>query len=186
MVMAATPVDHPYYTADMVRALPDDGMRYELVWGELLVSPSPRPRHQRVVGRLFHALTSYCTAIGFAEAMFSPADISWSDDTLVQPDVFVVPRQEAVTERWASIRTLLLVAEVLSPGTARQDRFAKRRLYQEQGVPLLWLIDADRGQVECWTPRDRQPTIVTDRLVWRPAGAESVFSLSVAVLLRPE
>lgn len=78
------------------------------------------------------------------------------------------------------------MAEVLSPGTARQDRFAKRRLYQEQGVPLLWLIDADRGQVECWTPRDRQPTIVTDRLVWRPARVESEFSLAVAALLPPE
>ncbi len=186
MVTVTTPVDHTYCTADMVRELPDDGRRYEVVRGELLVSSSPRPRHQQVVGRVFHALTSDCDAIGTVEAMFRPADISRSDDTLVQPDVFVVPRREAMTERGASIRTLLLAAEVLSPGTARHDRFAKRRPYQDQGTPLLGLIDADRRQVERWTPGDQRPAIVTDRLVWCPDGAPSAFELPLTTLLAAE
>ena len=71
-----------YYTADMVRALPDDGNRYELVWGELLVSPSPRRVHQRVVGRIFVLLSAYCTEWGAAEAVISPSDISWGNDSL--------------------------------------------------------------------------------------------------------
>ena len=61
----------------------------------------------------------------------SPADISWSDDTLVQPDVLVADLEEVRTLDWAKVKTLLLVIEVLSPSTARYDRFTKRRLYQE-------------------------------------------------------
>ena len=171
-----------YYTADMVRALPDDGNRYELVWGELLVSPSPRTPHQRGVGRIFVLLTAYCTEWGAAEAFISPADISWSDDTLVQPDVFVVPIEQATAGNWTSMQDLLLVAEVLSPSTARYDRFSKRRLYQDRRVPLVWLFDIDRAHVEVWTPGDVQPTIVRDQLTWHPKGASAPLLLDVAAL----
>jgi Uma2 family endonuclease len=74
MGMAAT----TFYTADMVRALPDDGKRYETVHGELLVTPAPRLMHQRVVRRLVVALDQYLTHQGVGEAFTSPADISWS------------------------------------------------------------------------------------------------------------
>jgi Uma2 family endonuclease len=172
-----------YVTADMVRAMPDDGQRYELVWGELLVSPAPRPAHQRIVARLLVALTAYCDGAGGVEAMISPADISWGDDTLVQPDVFVVPRHEAASGDWRDVRTLLLVIEVLSPGTARHDRFTKRRLYQEQRVPTLWLVDADAGWVEVWTPQDVRPTVVRDTLTWTAPGAEVPFTIDMPTLL---
>lgn len=172
-----------YVTADMVRAMPDDGQRYELVWGELLVSPAPRPAHQRLVLRLGTALGTYCDAAGEVEAMLSPADISWSDDTLVQPDLFVVPRAEAAAGDWRSVRTLLLVIEVLSPGTARHDRFTKRRLYQERRVPILWLVDADAGSVEVWTPDDRRPTVVHDALTWTAPGADAPLTIDVPTLL---
>ena len=75
-----------YYTADMVRALPEDGNRYELVYGELLVSPSPRLWHQALVGRFFLALSEYLRAHPVGHALTSPADISWGPDVLVQPD----------------------------------------------------------------------------------------------------
>src|SRR2546425_10710065 len=84
-----------------------------------------------------------------------PADISWSDDTLVQPDLFVVPVAEARTLEWARIKDLRLVIEVLSLSSTRADRFTKRRLYQERRVPVYWLIDADRHEVEVWTPEAR-------------------------------
>jgi Uma2 family endonuclease len=174
-----------YVTADMVRAMPDDGNRYELVWGELLVSPSPRPAHQRIVLRLAAALKAYCDAACDVEAMISPADISWGDDTLVQPDVFVVPRQEAAGGDWRGVRTLLLVIEVLSPGTARHDRFTKRRLYQEQRIPTVWLVDADNGCVEVWTPDGVRPTVVRDTLAWHAPGAAHAMQLDVVTLLQP-
>jgi Uma2 family endonuclease len=178
------PLAPEYYTADMVRSLPDDGKRYELVWGELLVSPSPIPRHQRIVGRLFVALVAYCERTGAGETMMSPADISWSDDTLVQPDVFVVTPGEANAQRWDTVKTLRLVVEVLSPSTAKHDRFQKRKLYQAQGVERLWLVDAERLTVEVWTPELHFPFAETKRLTWHPAGAGEPLVIPVSELLR--
>jgi hypothetical protein len=127
-------LDPVYYTADMVLALPDDGNRYETVHGELLVTPAPRLWHQEVVDRLRDALRAYLQQHRVGHLFSAPADISWGADLLVQPDLFVVPLEEARTLEWSQIRTLLLTVEVLSPGTARHDRFTKRRLYQEVGI----------------------------------------------------
>ena len=139
------------WTVERVQALPRDGNRYEVVWGELLVSPSPRALHQLMVERLFTGLTAYCHASGCGKAWFAPADISWGADTLVQPDLFVVPDDEAATLDWKRMRTLRLVIEVLSPRTAAHDRFQKRKLYQSQGVGAIWLVDPDQRFVEVWT-----------------------------------
>jgi Uma2 family endonuclease len=84
-----------YFTADMVRWLPDDGNRYETVHGELLVTPAPRWLHQELVGRIFESLRAYVRLESVGHVVFSPADISWGPDTLVQPDVFVVPVEQA-------------------------------------------------------------------------------------------
>jgi Uma2 family endonuclease len=179
-------VPEPYYTANMVRALPEDGNRYELVYGELLVSPAPRLRHQLVVGRLYRLLCEYLDRHNAGLALMSPADISWGrDDVLVQPDVFVVPLDEARTMDWFQLRTLLLVAEVLSPSTAEHDRFLKRRRYQEAGAPLYWIVDADEQCVEVWTPADAFPRIERARLTWQPADHDEMFELSVSELLAP-
>jgi Uma2 family endonuclease len=72
-----------YYTADMVRALPDDGNRYEVVYGELFVTPAPRLWHQKVVGRLVVALDTYLQHEAVGEVLHAPADISWGRDVLV-------------------------------------------------------------------------------------------------------
>jgi Uma2 family endonuclease len=174
-----------YYTADMVRALPDDGQRYELVHGELLVTPAPRAWHQEIVGRLFEALRAYLRDREAGHALMSPADISWTDDTLVQPDVFVVDLAEARTLDWARMKTLLLAVEVLSPSTARADRFTKRRLYQEVGVPTYWIVDPERCCVEVWRPEVTFPVIEWAEVSWQPAGAGEPLRLSLAELFRP-
>ena len=174
-----------YYSADMVRALPDDGNRYETVRGELLVTPAPRELHQRALGRLFLALGNYLVRHPVGALYTSPADISWGPDILVQPDLFVAALEEARTGEWSRFRTLLLAVEVLSPTTGRQDRFTKRRLYQEVRVAAYWVVDADARAVEAWTPESRFPQVVTDALTWRPAGASELFTLSLAELFRP-
>ncbi|HEX6614825.1 MAG TPA: Uma2 family endonuclease [Gemmatimonadales bacterium] len=78
-----------YYTADMVRAMPDDGNRYEVVYGELLVTPAPRLWHQALVKRLSFELEDYLRRSPVGELLNAPADISWGPDVLVHPDVFV-------------------------------------------------------------------------------------------------
>jgi Uma2 family endonuclease len=174
-----------YYTAEMVRALPDDGNRYETVHGELLVTPAPRAWHQEVLARLHVALRAYLESNPVGLALASPADISWGPDILVQPDLFVVAPDEARTMDWRRMRTLLLAVEVLSPTTARHDRFTKRRLYQEVGVATYWVVDPDAHEVEVWTPDDAFPLVARDELVWAPSGAGVPFGLSLERLFRP-
>ncbi len=175
-----------YYTADMVRALPDDGNRYEVVHGELLVTPSPRLWHQTLVGRVYQALAKYLELEPVGLIYAAPADISWGrEDILVQPDVFVIPRDEARTLDWMQIRTLLLAVEVLSQSSQRADRFTKRRLYQEQHVSDYWVIDGGQHVVEVWTPDAAFPVVERAGLVWHPVEAGRPFALDLADLFRP-
>ncbi|HEX9280768.1 MAG TPA: Uma2 family endonuclease [Gemmatimonadales bacterium] len=174
-----------YWTADMVRALPDDGNRYEVVYGELLVTPAPRPWHEVIVERLMFELGRYLRREPVGIVLGSRADISWTPDTLVQPDVFVVPTVEARTLDWARFKGLLLVAEVLSPSSVRSDRFLKRRRYQEAGVPTYWVVDAEAKAVEVWTPDARFPTVERERVTWEPEGAGQPFVLEMVELFKP-
>ena len=177
-----TPV---YWTADMARLLPEDGNRYEVVYGELLVTPAPRLWHQRLVLRVASSLEEYLTRHpGAGVAFLSPADISWGQDVLLQPDVFVVPVEQARALDWRAVHDLLLVAEVLSPSTPRHDRFTKRRRYQEARVPLYWIVDGDARQVEVWTPGDAFPRVERDQLLWQPEGARDPFTLPLQELFR--
>ena len=178
-------VAHAYYTAEMVRVLPDDGNRYETVYGELLVTPAPRLLHQLVLQRLLRLVEDFTDHYGIGTTFISPADISWGDDTLVQPDIFVADRDEAKTMDWAQVKTLLLAIEILSPTTARRDRFTKRKLYQDVGIPTYWIVDPDAHSVEVWTVEDRFPTVCTEIVEWRPAGADDSLVVSLADLFRP-
>lgn len=179
-------VPKPYYTADMVRALPADGNKYELVYGELLVTPAPRPLHEIVVARLTYALTQYTQVhpIGFVFGL--PGDLTWGrQDVLVQPDIFVTRLDELRNLDWEQIRHLLLVAEVLSPSSLRADRFTKRRRYQDAGVPLYWVVNADAQSVETWTPGDSFPQVDQEQLLWHPEGVDAPFMLELKELFRP-
>jgi len=174
-----------YYTADMARALPDDGNRYEVVHGELLVTPAPRPWHEEIVGRLFEALRDYLRHEPVGHAFGSHSDISWGRYVRVEPDVFVVPIAQARSLDWSQMRDLLLVAEVLSPSSKRGDRFTKRRLYQERHVPVYWIVDGDEAVVEVWTPDIEFPIVERERVTWHPAGARTALVLDLMELFRP-
>jgi len=164
---------------DLIERNPLQTPLYEVVDGELLVSPSPRPIHQIAVSRLLHALITYCDATGIGEALTSPSDTELEPDTLVQPDVYVVPTDEGMLMRTVNTgRRLFLAAEVLSPSSARADRGRKRLLYQRT-VPLYWIVDLDARAVESWLPDSAEPTIVRDRLEWHPSGAAKPFTLDL-------
>lgn len=170
------------WTARMVRELPDDGKRYEVVHGELLVTPAPRGRHQLVLGRLHAWIRAYLERLDRPDTvLFSPADISWTDDTLVQPDLFVVPPVE-VTNDWETFKTLLLAVEIISPSSTRADRILKRRLYQEQRVGTYWIVDVDAALVEVWHPEDERPEIVSDVLRWRVIPEAPELTIDAAAL----
>jgi Uma2 family endonuclease len=172
------------YTVDDVLAFPDDGNRYELVGGELLVTPAPSYRHQKVVTRLCAWIEPYLARYPeSAELLVSPADIRWDREKLVQPDLFAVPADQ-VTGSWQSIRTLLLAVEVVSPSSARGDRLVKRPLYQRQGVATYWIVDPDARLVEVWHPGDDRPEIVTHVLRWRVAPDAEELVIDVLELFK--
>ena len=175
-----------FFTAEMVRALPSDGNRYETVHGELLVTPAPRELHQRVQLRLLLELGNYLKRHPAVGALYAaPADISWGPEILVQPDLFVVALDEARTADWAMMQTLRLAVEILSPSTSRQDRFTKRRLYQEVGVATSWFVDCDAGHVEIWTPEAVFPVIERSTVTWLPSGESEPFELSLVEAFKP-
>lgn len=183
MVMVSIPRQerNRHWTAAELRAIPDDRNRYEIVDGELLVTPAPAPRHQRLLRELFLDLQRYLVANPVGELFFSPADIELSDDTVVQPDLFVIPLSDGESpEEWSEVGRLLLAVEVLSPSTARWDRTLKRRLYQRAGVPEYWIVDGDARLVERWRPDDERPEISAEVLEWRPGGAKAPLMLDLA------
>jgi Uma2 family endonuclease len=160
------------YTVAEVLEFPEDGNRYEVVQGELLVTPSPRRIHQLIIGRLLHQVGNYLNAFGLADLVLTaPADITWGihpdeADELVQPDIFVVhPDDEASS--WLDVKRLVLAIEVVSPSSTRADRVVKRKAYQRHQVPAYWVIDPDSALAELWSPNEDRPVIVTDAIVWK-------------------
>jgi Uma2 family endonuclease len=171
------------WTAERVRALPEDGKRYEVIAGELFVTPAPSFDHQDAVLRILVPIKQYLEQTGSGYPAISPADIEFDDETLVQPDVFVVPLIGGRRpRRWSDITRLLLAVEVLSPSTARADRTVKRRLFQRVGVPEYWIVDVEARLVERWRPGDARPEIVTDALAWHPDPAQAPLVIDLPPL----
>ena len=132
-------------------ALPADGRRYELHDGELLVTPAPAPRHQRVSGRLYRLLQTHVETQRLGEVLYSPIDCILHDTTILQPDLVYldIERQSAISGRGIEGPPTLVV-EILSPATARIDRGPKHQLYARYGVPYYWIADPDTRTIEAY------------------------------------
>lgn len=170
-----------HWTVDDVHALPDDGNRYEVIDGELLVTPAPSWRHQAAVLRLYSLLDEYLRGERIGYALAAPADVMFSPTRLVQPDVFVAPLVNGRRpEQFADVGRLLLAAEVLSPSTARSDRVSKRTLFHAEQVPEYWIVDLDSRTFERSTPADTRPDILVDAVTWHPEGASMPLAIDLA------
>jgi Uma2 family endonuclease len=137
------PFGRPLVRADLDRLPQDDGHRYELVDGVLLVSPGPVLAHQDAVGQVYLLLRAACPA--HLKVVLAPFAVALSDDTEVQPDLLVAPR--AKFTRTELPGPPLLAVEVLSPSTRRVDLLLKRDRLQSAGVPSYWLVDTDEPSV---------------------------------------
>ena len=154
--------------------------RYELVQGELLVTPAPTPRHQRMVFQLALLLQRYLTRHGIGEVMLGPCELKLATGERYEPDLFVLPtehgRRPVLGD--ATVKPTL-ICETLSPGSSRHDRIAKRRAFQRSGVPTYWIIDGDAEAFEAWRPDDERPALIDDTLMWQPTGGAEAFRLDV-------
>ena len=127
-------------------ALPDDGSRYELVDGVLVVTPSPRVPHQAAVGGLHLALASACPAE--LRVFVAPLDVTVSDDTVLQPDLLVVTREQAEGETLHGVP--LLAVEVLSASTRLVDLDLKRPRLARAGCSSFWVLDPATPSLTAW------------------------------------
>jgi Uma2 family endonuclease len=164
------------WTAEMVRAIPDDLNQYQVVDGELFVTLGPAWRHGDVLLELHLLFAEYLKKHPFAHIKLAPQDVELDIRTLVQPDLFVVPLLDGRKPRtWDEAGRMLLAVEVLSPSTARLDRSVKRQRYQRERVPEYWIVDMDARLIERWKPDDERPEIMSSHIDWEVApGVEKL------------
>jgi len=145
------------------------------------VTPSPGFGHQAIVLRLIAQLVEYLKPRGhFDQLVIAPADVTFAEDTVVEPDIFVADTAMAMRSgKLSDLSTLFLVIEVISPSTASTDRTIKRLEYQRKGIPQYWIVDGNQRQVEVWTPDATAPVIERRHLVWQhpSESAECVIDL---------
>jgi Uma2 family endonuclease len=168
----------PWTVAERDR-LPDDGNRYEVVDGELFVTPCPDPHHQLVAEALGDRLKPFVRSLGLGTVFVSPTDVIFSKRDVVIPDVVVYPfdRQHA-PQSWKDAPKPILVVEVRSPTTWRRDIGPKRRLYVEREVPEYWIVDQDDRSVTVVRP-GYEDVHVKDVLRWMPRGDASPDVLEI-------
>ena len=160
---------------------PRGGRRYEVLHGELLVTPMPSVAHQRGVGELFRQIANWCYE-HVEWACFTPGGVYISETSWLEPDiaVFTVPISPGLT--WRNLPPPALVVEVLSPSTRRRDRYRKRPAYLAYGVGELWLLDQRERSVERWTHASEFPEIHRDGITWTPVDTSPSLVLSSEML----
>lgn len=143
------PVAKRLWTFDeMVAELPESNLPMELWDGELIMSPTPVPNHQRVVSRFFKLLDSFVAEKKLGEVFISPLDVILTPKRVIQPDVFFIsqPRLNLVTDRVRCAPDLTV--EVISEGSWKRDRVEKKDLYEQHGVREYWIVDAEAQTIE--------------------------------------
>lgn len=139
----------PRFTYDDYKLLPED-KRYEIVEGELLVTPAPNARHQEILVRLIVRLATFAEAGSLGKVLPAPTDVILAQDTVVQPDLLFVSRDRlAIIDPDGGVHGAPdLVVEILSPSTAGRDQVVKRKLYGKYGVREYWIVDPAAQSIE--------------------------------------
>ena len=139
-------------TYDDFVLIPDDGKRHEIIDGEHYVTPSPRPRHQVLLGNLHLLIASWLEANPIGRVFLSPLDVVMSNVDIVEPDLLYLSNARAVaTLTEIHIRGVPeLLVEIASPGTRRRDDGIKRRLYERAGVTEYWIVDPEVDRVRVY------------------------------------
>jgi Uma2 family endonuclease len=175
----AMPTTRAPLTVAQLTDMPDDGHRYEIIDGELFVTPAPSMRHQGAIVELVLRLTQHAQSCGFI-LLVAPTDVQFSKSTLVQPDLIVLPLMPdgRRPSEFADVGRLVLAVEVLSPGTAPYDRGEKRALYQREGVLEYWIVDVDARAVERWRLGADAAERCDGLMLWQPIANHAALEIS--------
>lgn len=171
-------VSIPYYTVDDLDHFPDDGNRYELLDGVLLVTPAPNQEHQVIAARFIQLLV---TALGDDVRVVGPGVVPRGQKTQLEPDVLVYPARYPLKAPWSQITEHSLAIEIFSPGSRIYDREFKRDAYLRLGVREVWLVDIDERCVEI----SRAPgvsEVVSDVITWHPEAVDVEVRIDLAAI----
>lgn len=169
------------WTLEELHRLPDDGNKYELVRGELFVTPPPSVGHEELASLLARILDAYVAAAGLGR-VYRPRAVLRALDSEVEPDLMV----RAPTGRnadWADAPVPILVVEILSDSTRRRDRVQKREFYVDAGVPEYWIIDGQERIIRVVRP-GRADVLAAESLEWHPLGAGAPLVVDVQNFFR--
>jgi Uma2 family endonuclease len=180
MVSVATRIKQ--WTLEELHSLPEDGNKYEVVRGELFVTPPPSDQHETIAARLAGILTPYVEAHGLGH-VYRPRAVMRFAGSEVEPDLMVRaahPDRRGTDSDWTRAPIPLLVVEILSPYTRRRDREDKRPFYIDAGVDEYWMVD----------PEERSITIVridseresASTVTWAPSGVSASLTFEVGHL----
>jgi Uma2 family endonuclease len=166
------------WTLDALDRLPDDGNRYELLDGELLVTPAPSPAHEFLANELRALLEPYVRRHGLGR-VFVPRAVVRASGSELEPDLMVRSVPAVRPDSWEQMPVPLLVAEILSPTTRRRDVVDKRAFYRRCGVSTYWCVDGDARTIRVM--RGGAHDLVTaSTLTWHPSSASEPLTIDVA------
>ena len=175
------------WTYDEFARLPNDGNRYEIIGGELVVTPAPTLTHQKIVTRLVSLLEPFVERNGLGELYVGPVDVLFAESDYLAPDlVFVRADRTSILKDRGVEGAPDLVVEVVSPKTAGRDRTLKRERYEEFGVAEYWVVDGAARRVEIYRATAgpaQQPEVVLEALAWQPIPDGPSLTLRVSDFL---
>ncbi|MES2176723.1 MAG: Uma2 family endonuclease [Gemmatimonadota bacterium] len=175
MLMAT---DTKRWTIADLDSLPDDGNTYEVVRGELLVSPPPAFAHETIVARLHRILDRYVEEQGLGY-VHSGNGVVRHADSQVQPDLAVRELPSTPDMTWDTAPLPILVVEVHSQSTRRHDLVEKRELYMDAGIDEYWMVDGANRTVTSVAP-GRADVVSRETMTWHPKGVSSPLTFEVA------
>ena len=174
MLMAQTTAA---WTLAELDRLPDDGNKYELVDGELFVTPAPSPGHETLAAELLVILMQYVLAQNLGR-VYTPRSVVRTQGSEVEPDLMVRPAMPTLPKAWADMPTPLLVVEIASRTTRRRDNVQKRVFYSGIGVPEYWIVDRETRSIRVIRPH-ADDMDATAELLWWPRGASEPLRIDV-------
>lgn len=163
------------WTLEEVHRLPDDGNKYELVRGDLFVTPPPSDDHETIVAILAKALTPYVEAQRLG-LVYRPRAVLRFEDSEVEPDLMVRQPSPRKHTAWEHAPRPILIVEVFSDSTRRRDRTDKRQLYAAARIAEYWMVDPDRRVVTIVRP-GHTDRVVSDLLTWTPPETNAPFEI---------
>ena len=165
------------WTLEELHSLPDDGNTYELVRGELFVTPPPTVTHEEIDARLNRVLVPF-VAVHQLGNVYHPRAVVLFQGSQVEPDLMVRTSHPEPEAGWAGWPLPFLVIEIISPSTRRRDHEQKKSLYMEAGVAEYWIVDAEDRSIRVVRPGEPD-RVERERVAWLPPRGDVVLTVSI-------